>query len=259
MLRKVCPGHGQAAERISHRRPQGGEAASAPPPSDPHVCIMSIDGGTVNPGSRAGSPGAARCRAASRFPAARRRNLEKARYARAFARIQIRFANVAAACGAARLVLPGTGKAWIVYTVIASRRLLLGVILPQRRHPGTRRRAKREAADPGPSPVAGKRDGVGDARTPPSFSVVPPFDIGGGMDPGSAPPLRSGSARDDEGEGAGARVKRGRRKGTGGRNVLPGAPPPPCTSTLSSTLPAPARSCVLRGSLRSRLRIRTVE
>ncbi len=148
----------------------------------------------------------------------------------------------------------GQGKASIVYTVIASRRLFLRVILPQRRHPGTRRRAEREAAYPGPMPVAGKRDGVGDAWTPPSFSVVPPFDIGRGMDPGSAPPLRSGFARDDEGEGVGARVKRGRRKGTGGRNVLPGASPPPCHQ-----LCPPASPCVLRGSLGSRLRMRSVE
>ena len=33
--------------------------------------------------------------------------------------------------------------------------------------------------------------------------AVQPLEIGRGMDPGSAPPLRSGFARDDEGEGGG--------------------------------------------------------
>ena len=56
MLRKVCPGPRQEAERRRRQRPPGDEAASAPPSSDPRVCIMSIHGGTVNRGSRASLP-----------------------------------------------------------------------------------------------------------------------------------------------------------------------------------------------------------
>jgi len=67
MLRKVSSGLRQEAERRTCRRPPVSEAASAPPPNGPRVCIMSIDRGGVNRASRAGRPGATRRRVASHF------------------------------------------------------------------------------------------------------------------------------------------------------------------------------------------------
>ncbi len=56
MLRKVCRGHGQEAERHSGRWLPGDAAASAPPPGDPHVCIMAVRSSPVNRTPRAAPP-----------------------------------------------------------------------------------------------------------------------------------------------------------------------------------------------------------
>ena len=223
MLGKVCPGHGQEAVRHSGRRPRGGEAASAPPPSDPHVCIMSIDGETVNRGSPArtsGARGIGWLRAFPQFaggtskrPVAQRPSRESGFDLRTWRQ---RATQRAWFC-------LGRGKASIVYTAIASRRLFLGVILPQRRHPGTRRRAERQAAYPGPMPRPSLA-GVTAWETRARRGLSPSSRLSTTAEawiPGLR--LRSGSARDDEGESGG-------RKGqAGGRNTLrrPGNRAPP--------------------------------
>ncbi len=114
--------------------------------------------------------------------------------------------------------------------------------LPSHRHPGMRRRAKRDGAYPGSMPRRSRHAVWKDQRRPPAisvargrtgavFSIVPPDDVRRGMDPGYAVHRFARTPfRDDEGGG---------KAGRGGPVRLPsrGSVVPPSASLRSAPPP----------------------